>query len=86
VTGTGFEFRVIGAVIVGGVLLSGGRGTIYGSLVGAVIIGMITSGLVLMGFSQDIGDVATGLLIVAVGTFDLLVRRTAARGATALAG
>jgi ribose/xylose/arabinose/galactoside ABC-type transport system permease subunit len=47
---------------------------------------MITSGLVLMGFSQDIGDVATGLLIVAVGTFDLLVRRTAARGATALAG
>jgi len=86
VTGTGFEFRVIGAVIVGGVLLSGGRGTIYGSLVGAVIIGMITSGLVLMGFSQDIGDVATGLLIVAVGTFELLVRRTAARGATALAG
>jgi ribose transport system permease protein len=86
VTGTGFEFRVIGAVIVGGVLLSGGRGTIYGSLVGAVIISMITSGLVLMGFSQDIGDVATGLLIVAVGTFDLLVRRTAARSATAFAG
>ncbi len=86
VTGTGFEFRVIGAVIVGGVLLSGGRGTIYGSLVGAVIIGMITSGLVLMGFSQDIGDVATGLLIVAVGTFDLLARRSAARGLTALGG
>jgi ribose transport system permease protein len=84
VTGTGFEFRVIGAVIVGGVLLSGGRGPIYGSLVGAVIIGMITSGLVLMGFSQDIGDVATGLLIVAVGTFDLIARRTAARGLTAL--
>src|SRR5438093_8489436 len=34
---------------------------------------MITSGLVLMGFSQGIGDVATGLLIVAVGTFDLPV-------------
>lgn len=79
-TGTGFEFRVIGAVIVGGVLLSGGRGTIYGSLVGAVIIGMITSGLVLLGFSQDIGDVATGVLIVVVGTLDLLVRRTASRG------
>lgn len=80
ITGTGFEFRVVGAVIVGGVLLSGGRGTIYGSLVGAVIIGMITSGLVLMGFSQDIGDVATGVLIVVVGTLDLLTRRAAARG------
>ena len=79
-TGTGFEFRVIGAVIIGGVLLSGGRGTIYGSLVGAVIIGMITSGLVLLGFSQDIGDVATGVLIVVIGTLDLLVRRGAARG------
>jgi ribose transport system permease protein len=86
VTGTGFEFRVIGAVIVGGVLLSGGRGTIYGSLAGAVIIGMITSGLVLMGFSQDIGDVATGLLIVAVGTFDLLARRAAARGMAHVGG
>ncbi|MDQ6674155.1 MAG: hypothetical protein M3069_26015 [Chloroflexota bacterium] len=85
-TGTGFGFRVIGAVIVGGVLLSGGRGTMYGSLVGAVIIGMITSGLVLMGFSQDIGDVATGLLIVAVGTFDLLARRAAARGMAHIGG
>ena len=86
VTGTGFEFRVIGAVIVGGVLLSGGRGTIYGSLVGAVIIGMITSGLVLLSFSQDIGDVATGLLIVAVGTFDLIARRTATRGLVLIGG
>lgn len=86
VTGTGFEFRVIGAVIVGGVLLSGGRGTIYGSLVGATIIGMITSGLVLMGFSQDIGDVATGVLIVAVGAFDLIARRTATRGLVLIGG
>jgi ribose/xylose/arabinose/galactoside ABC-type transport system permease subunit len=86
VTGTGFEFRVIGAVIVGGVLLSGGRGTIYGSLVGAMIIGMITSGLVLMGFSQDIGDVATGVLIVVVGTFDLIARRTASRGLVLIGG
>ena len=85
-TGTGFEFRVIGAVIVGGVLLSGGRGTIYGSLVGAIIIGMITSGLVLMGFSQDIGDVATGVLFVAVGALDLVVRRGASRGLALIGG
>ncbi len=74
-TGTGFEFRVIGAVIVGGVALTGGRGTIYGSLIGALIISMITSGLVLLGFSQDIGDVATGALIIAAGTLGLVVRR-----------
>ena len=67
-TGTGFEFRVIGAVIVGGVALTGGRGTIYGGLIGALIISMITSGLVLLGFSQDVGDIATGALIIAAGT------------------
>jgi ribose transport system permease protein len=78
-TGTGFEFRVIGAVIVGGVALTGGRGTIYGSLMGALIISMITSGLVLMGFSQDVGDVATGALIIAAGTLGLVARRATSR-------
>jgi ribose/xylose/arabinose/galactoside ABC-type transport system permease subunit len=52
--------------------------------VGAIIIGMITSALVLMGFSQDIGDVATGALIVVVGTLDLLTRRAASRGLSLL--
>ena len=78
-TGTGFEFRVIGAVIVGGVALTGGRGTIYGGLIGALIISMITSGLVLLGFSQDVGDVATGALIIAAGTLGLVLRRATSR-------
>jgi ribose transport system permease protein len=80
ITGTGLEFRVIGAVIIGGVALTGGRGTIYGTLLGAIIVGIITNGLVLLGFSQYFGDVATGLLIVSVGTLDLIVQGGAARG------
>ncbi|MHB8752681.1 MAG: ABC transporter permease [Aggregatilineales bacterium] len=78
-SGTGFELQVIAAVIVGGVALTGGRGTIYGAVIGAVIIGMITSGLVLLGLSQQYGDVATGFLIISIGTLDLLVRRAATR-------
>jgi ribose transport system permease protein len=78
-TGTGFEFRVIGAVIVGGCALIGGRGTITGTLIGTLIIGIITGGMVLLGFSQNIGDVAAGFLIVTVGTLDLLLRRAASR-------
>jgi ribose transport system permease protein len=80
ITGTGLEFRVIGAVIIGGVALTGGRGTIYGTLLGAIIVGIITNGLVLLGLSQYFGDVATGFLIVLVGTLDLIVQRGAARG------
>lgn len=86
ITGTGFEFRVIGAVIVGGVALTGGRGTIYGTFIGAVIIGIITNGLVLLGFSSYLGDVATGFLIVVVGVVDMLVRRSATRSLQALGG
>ncbi len=77
--GTGFEFRVIGAVIVGGVALTGGRGSVYGVFMGTIIIGMITSGLTLLGLSQHYADVATGILIVGVGAMDLLVRRAASR-------
>jgi ribose transport system permease protein len=79
ITGTGFEFRVIGAVIVGGVALRGGRGTVYGSFMGAIIIGMITSGLVLLGFSQYWGDIVTGLLIVVTGALNVYLRHAGAR-------
>jgi ribose/xylose/arabinose/galactoside ABC-type transport system permease subunit len=41
---------------------------------------MITNGLVLLGLSQYFGDVATGFLIMLVGTLDLIVQRGAARG------
>ncbi len=78
-SGTGFEFRVIGAVIVGGAALTGGLGTIQGTLLGTLIIAIITGGMVLLGFSQGAADISTGFLIIAVGTTDLLLRRAAAR-------
>jgi ribose transport system permease protein len=78
-TGTGFEFRVIGAVVVGGCALTGGQGTVFGTLLGTLIIGMITTGMVLLGFSQNMGDVANGALIIGVGSIDLLLRRASRR-------
>jgi ribose transport system permease protein len=78
-TGTGFEFRVIGAVVVGGCALTGGQGTVFGTLIGTLIIGMITTGMVLLGFSQNMGDVANGALIIGVGAIDLLLRRASRR-------
>jgi ribose/xylose/arabinose/galactoside ABC-type transport system permease subunit len=75
-SGTGFEFRVIGAVIVGGAALTGGLGTILGTLIGTLIIAIITGGMVLLGFSQGAADVSTGFLIIAVGIVDLLLRRS----------
>lgn len=86
ITGTGLEFSVIAAVILGGTALQGGRGSIYGSLVGAMIIGMVSSGLVLLGLSQQWKDVATGGLILFVATLDWFVRKVGLRHAPVAAG
>ncbi|MCC7447906.1 MAG: ABC transporter permease [Anaerolineae bacterium] len=78
-TGVGFELQVIAAIIIGGVGLFGGRGTIFGSLVGTIILGMLTSGLILLGVKEFWQGVASGLVILFAAGLDLLVRRSAAR-------
>lgn len=63
--GSGLELDVIAAVILGGVSLFGGRGTIIGALVGSLIIGVLNNGLVLLGVGPSIQDVIKGVVIVA---------------------
>lgn len=65
--GEGDELSVIAAVILGGTSLFGGRGTVIGSLLGALMIGLINNGLILMGleFSQQL-IVRGGIIVLAV--------------------
>jgi len=63
--GGGLELDVIAAVILGGVSLFGGRGTIVGVLAGSLIIGVMNNGLVLMGVSSSIQEVIKGIIIIA---------------------
>jgi ribose transport system permease protein len=62
--GSGAELSVIAAVILGGTSLFGGRATIIGTLLGALMIGLINNGLILMGleFSQQL--IARGVIII----------------------
>jgi ribose/xylose/arabinose/galactoside ABC-type transport system permease subunit len=65
--GDGFEFDVIIAIILGGTPLSGGRGTILGTLIGALIVAVIGSGLNMLGmlsFWQLV--LKGGILVVAI--------------------
>ena len=48
-TGESYELNAIAAVVLGGTSLVGGRGTIWGTIVGALVIGVLTNGLVLLG-------------------------------------
>jgi ribose/xylose/arabinose/galactoside ABC-type transport system permease subunit len=75
-SGTGFEFDVIVAVVLGGTAITGGQGTIVGSIIGVLIIGTLNNGLNLMGVDYFYQYVVLGAaLIFAVGMGELL-RRT----------
>lgn len=78
--GYGFELQVIATIIIGGVGLYGGRGTIFGALMGVAIYSMLASGLIISLRIRDFWDgVATGLVILFAAGLDLVVRRNAAR-------
>ena len=62
--GAGLELDVIAAVIIGGTSLFGGRGTIIGSVVGAIFIGIVGFGLLVMGFSTSIQEIIKGAIII----------------------
>ena len=67
-TGLGLELDVIAATIVGGASLSGGEGTILGTILGVLIIGVMRNGLVLIGVSPFVQELMIGLvIIIAVG-------------------
>jgi ribose transport system permease protein len=77
--GNGFELQVIAGVIIGGVGLFGGRGTVFGSLVGCIILSMLSSGLILLGVTEFWDGIVSGLVILAAAGLDLLVRRAGVR-------
>lgn len=62
--GTNYELDSIAAVVIGGTSLSGGRGTIMGTVLGAVIIGVLNNGLVLLDVSPFWQQVIKGLVIL----------------------
>lgn len=68
--GQGFELDAIAAAIIGGTSTAGGKGTITGTLIGALIIGVISNGLDLLNVSSYYQQLAMGLIIIAAVIFD----------------
>lgn len=65
----------ITAVVLGGTSLFGGRGVIIGSLIGAVVVGVLRNGLTLMGVSSVYQVLITGILVILAVTVDQLSRK-----------
>jgi ribose transport system permease protein len=75
--GQGYELDAIAAVVIGGTSLSGGRGTILGTLIGALIMAVLLNGLRIMSVAQEWQTVVTGSIIILAVYIDILRRRRA---------
>ncbi|MDQ1306495.1 MAG: putative multiple sugar transport system permease protein [Actinomycetota bacterium] len=69
--GTNWELDAIAAVFIGGAAVSGGIGTVIGSMVGGLVMAVLNSGLSLMGVGADRTQVIKGLVLVAAVAFDV---------------
>jgi ribose transport system permease protein len=71
---TGFEFDVVIAVLIGGTSLFGGKGTVIGTVIGALIIGVLSNGLTLLGVDSFWQQVVKGVVLVLAVLFDTQIR------------
>ena len=69
-TGDSFELTAIAAVVLGGTSLMGGRGSIGGTIIGAFVIGVLSDGLVILGFSTFLQKIIKGIVIVGAVVID----------------
>jgi ribose/xylose/arabinose/galactoside ABC-type transport system permease subunit len=70
--GAGFEFNVITACVLGGVSANGGRGTVFGALVGVLIVGFLDNGLLLMNVSSYPQLIIKGVLMLCAVVYDTM--------------
>jgi ribose transport system permease protein len=73
--GQGYELEAIAAVVIGGTSLAGGRGTILGTLIGALIMSVMTNGLRILSVAPEWQIVATGAIIIGAVYADMLRKK-----------
>jgi ribose transport system permease protein len=74
VAGFGYELDSIAAVVIGGTSLSGGRGSIFGTVIGCLIIGVLSMSLALLNVEPATQDVVKGVVIIAAVAIDVKIR------------
>jgi|UniRef100_A0A7V3YFU3 ribose/xylose/arabinose/galactoside ABC-type transport system permease subunit len=75
VAGQGYELDVIASVVIGGTSLMGGEGGVYGTLIGALLIGVVSNGLNLLGVQPYWQMIVKGVIVIFAVLLDRLKRR-----------
>jgi ribose transport system permease protein len=73
--GSGLELRVIAAVVIGGTSILGGRGSVLGTLLGALLVGTVTSAITLLGWRSELTELFIGVFILIAVGVDLVRER-----------
>jgi ribose transport system permease protein len=73
--GLGYELDAIAAVVIGGTSLAGGRGSVLGTIIGALIMSVLLNGLRIMSVAQEWQTVVTGSIIILAVYADMMRRR-----------
>ncbi len=76
-TGMGYELQAIAAVVIGGTSLTGGKGSIVGTVIGALIISVLNNGLQIMSIPQEWQNVILGCVIIVAVYADMARKRAA---------
>ena len=84
-TGAGFEFQVIAAVVIGGVSINGGNGTVLGTILGVLLLGCVAAALPLLGIPGTTQNAIYGAVILVALLIDRTVRAQGIRGLRARA-
>ena len=74
-SGTGTEMDVVTAVVIGGISVNGGKGSMLGAFLGAVIIGVLSNGLTIMNIGEYYLQVVKGLVLILAVAFDVLANK-----------
>ncbi|MFF0290890.1 multiple monosaccharide ABC transporter permease [Streptomyces sp. NPDC005262] len=75
--GTNFELEAIAAAFIGGASMSGGVGTVFGAIIGGLVLGVLNNGMSLVGVGTDYQQVIKGFVLLAAVGFDVYNKRKA---------
>ena len=81
--GSGWELNVIAGVVVGGVSLFGGAGSMFGGLIGVLLLQVVQSGLVIVGVGANWQQIAVGVIMILAVGLDTVRRRLSVTGSPA---
>jgi len=77
--GINFELEAIAAAFIGGASSSGGVGTVFGAIVGGLVLGVLNNGMSILGIGSDVQQMIKGLVLLAAVGFDVYNKRKGGR-------